>query len=210
MGMFKQKSLEEFMDVLSSKEPVPGGGGASALAGAMGTALARMVGNLTLGKKKYADVQEDITLLQQKASVLTEEIMELIDKDAEVFLPLSKAYSLPSVTDEEKEYKDKVMEEALNTACSVPVQIMEKSYQMLLLLKDYADKGSRIAISDVAVSSVMLRAAITGASVNVYINTKSMKDREKAEDLNNHCDDLIQKGKELADEIFERVEKKLR
>ncbi len=208
--MFRNRNIEEFIEVLSSKEPVPGGGGASALAGAMGAALARMVGNLTIGKKKYADVQDDITLLQHKTLILTEELMELIDKDAEVFLPLSKAYSLPDVTEEEKIYKDKVMEEALNIACSVPVKIMEKSYEMLLLLGEYADKGSKIAISDVAVSAVMLRAAITGASVNVYINTKMMKNRNKAEGLNNHCDDLMQKGRNLADEIFERVEKKLR
>ncbi len=208
--MFRNKSIEEFIEVLSSKEPVPGGGGASALAGTMGTALARMVGNLTLGKKKYIDVQEDISVLQQKTLILTGELMDLIDKDAEVFLPLSKAYSLPGATLEEREYKDRVMEEALNIACSVPVMIMEKSYQMLLLLGEYADKGLKIAISDVAVSSVMLRAAITGASVNVYINTKIMKDRNKAEELNSHCDDLMQKGIDLADEIFERVEKKLR
>ena len=208
--MFRNKSIEEFIEVLSSKEPVPGGGGASALAGTMGTALARMVGNLTLGKKKYMDVQEDISVLQQKTLILTDELMDLIDKDAEVFLPLSKAYSLPGATLEEREYKDRVMEEALNIACSVPVMIMEKSYQMLLLLGEYADKGSKIGISDVAVSSVMLRAAITGASVNVYINTKIMKDRNKAEELNSHCDDLMQKGIDLADEIFERVEKKLR
>ncbi len=208
--MFRNKSIEEFIEVLSSKEPVPGGGGASALAGTMGTALARMVGNLTLGKKKYIDVQEDISVLQQKTLILTGELMDLIDKDAEVFLPLSKAYSLPGATLEEREYKDRVMEEALNIACSVPVMIMEKSYQMLLLLGEYADKGLKIAISDVAVSSVMLRAAISGASVNVYINTKIMKDRNKAEELNSHCDDLMQKGIDLADEIFERVEKKLR
>jgi len=208
--MFRDKSIEEFIEVLSSKEPVPGGGGASALAGTMGTALARMVGNLTLGKKKYADVQEDISALQHKALILTEELMDLIDKDAEVFLPLSKAYYLPGATLEEREYKDRVMEEALNIACSVPVMIMEKSYQMLLLLGEYADKGLKIAISDVAVSSVMLRAAISGASVNVYINTKIMKDRNKAEGLNSHCDDLMQKGMDLADKIFERIEKKLR
>ncbi|HPB17609.1 MAG: cyclodeaminase/cyclohydrolase family protein [Clostridia bacterium] len=208
--MFRNKSIEEFIEVLSSKEPVPGGGGASALAGTMGTALARMVGNLTLGKKKYIDVQEDISVLQQKTLILTGELMDLIDKDAEVFLPLSKAYSLPGATLEEREYKDRVMEEALNIACSVPVMIMEKSYQMLLLLGEYADKGLKIAISDVAVSSVMLRAAISGASVNVYINTKIMKDRNKAEGLNSHCDDLMQKGMDLADKIFERIEKKLR
>ncbi|MDD2261095.1 MAG: cyclodeaminase/cyclohydrolase family protein [Clostridia bacterium] len=208
--MFRNKSIEEFIEVLSSKEPVPGGGGASAFAASMGTALASMVGNLTLGKKKYIDVQEDIKILQDKTKVLTDELMNLIDEDAKVFLPLSKAYSLPSTTEEEKIYKDQIMEEALNIASSVPVKIMEKSHQMLLLLDEYADKGSKIAISDVAVSAVMLKAAISGASVNVYINTKMMKDRTVADKLNSYCDELIQKGTKLADEIFERVEKKLR
>ncbi|HPJ76311.1 MAG TPA: cyclodeaminase/cyclohydrolase family protein [Clostridia bacterium] len=208
--MFRNKSIEEFIEVLSSKEPVPGGGGASAFAASMGTALASMVGNLTLGKKKYIDVQEDIKILQEKTKVLTDELMNLIDEDAKVFLPLSKAYSLPSTTEEEKIYKEQVMEEALNIASSVPVKIMEKSHQMLLLLDEYADKGSKIAISDVAVSAVMLKAAISGASVNVYINTKMMKDRTVADKLNSYCDELIQKGTKLADEIFERVEKKLR
>jgi formiminotetrahydrofolate cyclodeaminase len=208
--MFRNKSIEEFIEVLSSKEPVPGGGGASAFAASMGTALASMVGNLTLGKKKYIDVQEDIKILQDKTKVLTDELMNLIDEDAKVFLPLSKAYSLPSTTEEEKIYKEQVMEEALNIASSVPVKIMEKSHQMLLLLDEYADKGSKIAISDVAVSAVMLKAAISGASVNVYINTKMMKDRTVADKLNSYCDELIQKGTKLADEIFERVEKKLR
>lgn len=208
--MFRNKSIEEFIEVLSSKEPVPGGGGASAFAASMGTALASMVGNLTLGKKKYIDVQEDIKRLQDKTKVLTDELMNLIDEDAKVFLPLSKAYSLPSTTEEEKIYKEQVMEEALNIASSVPVKIMEKSHQMLLLLDEYADKGSKIAISDVAVSAVMLKAAISGASVNVYINTKMMKDRTVADKLNSYCDELIQKGTKLADEIFERVEKKLR
>ncbi|NLF36609.1 MAG: cyclodeaminase/cyclohydrolase family protein [Clostridiaceae bacterium] len=208
--MFRNKSIEEFIEVLSSKEPVPGGGGASAFAASMGTALASMVGNLTLGKKKYIDVQEDIKRLQDKTKVLTDELMNLIDEDAKVFLPLSKAYSLPSTTEEEKIYKEQVMEEALNIASSVPVKIMEKSHQMLLLLDEYADKGSKIAISDVAVSAVMLKAAISGASVNVYINTRMMKDRTVADKLNSYCDELIQKGTKLADEIFERVEKKLR
>ena len=208
--MFRNKSIEEFIEVLSSKEPVPGGGGASAFAASMGTALASMVGNLTLGKKKYIDVQEDIKRLQDKTKVLTDELINLIDEDAKVFLPLSKAYSLPSTTEEEKIYKEQVMEEALNIASSVPVKIMEKSHQMLLLLDEYADKGSKIAISDVAVSAVMLKAAISGASVNVYINTRMMKDRTVADKLNSYCDELIQKGTKLADEIFERVEKKLR
>ena len=208
--MIKDKSIEEFIEALSSKEPVPGGGGGSALAGAMGASLASMVGNLTLGKKRYASVEQDILRLQQQTKALTDQFISLIDEDAVGFLPLSKAYSRPSNTEQEKQEKVKIMEAALTTACEVPVKIMEKAYEMLKLLSEYADKGSKIAISDVAVSSVMLSAAVTGASVNVYINTKMMKDEKKAKALNDHCDELISKATSLADNIFENVEKKLR
>lgn len=208
--MIKNKSIDGFIEELSSKEPVPGGGGASALAGAIGASLASMVGNLTLGKKRYALVEQDILRLQHQTKELTDQLLNLIDQDAIAFLPLSKAYSLPSETLQEKQDKAKIMEAALNEACSVPIKIMEKAYEMLKLLSEYADKGSKIAISDVAVSSVMLRAAVTGASVNVYINTKMMKDEENAKALNAHCDDLINKAIILADSIFKNVEKKLR
>ncbi len=208
--MLREKNIVDFTNLLASKEAVPGGGGASALAGALGAALASMVGNLTLGKKRYKDVEEDIIGLQEETKKYIDEFLALIDGDAIAFLPLSKAYSLPSKTQEEKEYKDKIMEEALNTASSAPLLIMERAHEMLVILKEYAEKGSKLAISDVAVSSVMLRSAILGASVNIFINAKMMKNREVAEELNSRCDQLIEEGKAMADEIFKSVEEKIR
>ena len=108
--MVEQKTIEAFLEVLSSKQPVPGGGGASALAGALGNALGRMVGNLTIGKKKYADVEEEIQGLLSRMEKMQAQFVALADRDAEVFAPLAQCYSLPSATPEEKAYKEKVME----------------------------------------------------------------------------------------------------
>lgn len=207
--MIKQESMEGFIHDLASKAPVPGGGGASALGGAIGSALGSMVGNLTLGKKKYADVQEDIRVLLEKLAKNQEELLELIEKDARAFEPLSKAYGLPKATEEEAAYKAEVMEEALLHASLIPLEIMNKAYDAILLEEEMAGKGTRIAISDVAVGVQFLRAALLGASMNIFINTGSMKNRIKAEELNREANRLILEGTALADRIFEEIRGKL-
>ncbi|MCL2162800.1 MAG: cyclodeaminase/cyclohydrolase family protein [Oscillospiraceae bacterium] len=199
------KSCVEFIDVLASKEPVPGGGGASALVGAIGMALGSMVGNLTLGKKKYADVQEDIKAILVKAKALQSDLIKLVQEDAEVFEPLSKAYGMPKETEEQKAEKDRVMEEALKLACSVPMSIMEKAAECIDLHYELGEKGTRIAISDVGVGVLFVKAALIGASLNVYINTKMMKDRGYADEINAKADRLIAEGSDRADKIFEGV-----
>jgi formiminotetrahydrofolate cyclodeaminase len=116
---YSEKSCEVFVQALASKEPVPGGGGASALVGAIGMALGNMVGSLTLNKKKYADVQEDIMDLKEKADDVQCELLKLIAKDADAFKPLSAAYGLPKDTDLQRAEKARVMEKALKDACAV-------------------------------------------------------------------------------------------
>lgn len=208
--MMKQDSIDTFINNLASKAPVPGGGGASALGGAIGSALGSMVGNLTLGKKKYAEFEPDILVILDKLAKNQEELLALMDKDAEVFEPLSRAYSLPKNTEEELAHKETVLEEALLSASLVPLDIMRKSVEALLLQEELSHKGTRMAISDVAVGVQFLRAALLGASMNVYINTKSMKDSAQADKLNKEADELISKGCALADEIYDRIHKSLR
>lgn len=198
------------MEVLASKAPVPGGGGASALVGAVGMALGNMVGSLTVGKKKYADVQEDILALKGKADALQAELLRLIDKDAEMFEPLSKAYGLPKNTEEERAEKARIMEAALKDACSVPMEIMEKVCEAIDLLEEFAAKGTAIAISDVGVGVSCCRAALLGASLNVFINTKSMADRAYAEELNEKAQKMIDTYTVKADAIFADVQGRFR
>lgn len=202
---FTKESCEVFIEVLASKAPVPGGGGASGLVGAVGMALGNMVGSLTLGKKKYADVQEDIIVLKEKADALQRDLLTLVQKDAELFEPLSRAYGMPKETKEEQAEKARVMEAALRDACSVPMEIMEKCCEAIALHQEFAQKGTAIAISDVGVGVACCRAALQGASLSVFINTKSMTGREYAETVNARAEAMLEKYVPLADAIFADV-----
>ncbi len=207
---FTNYSCEDFVEVLSTKAPVPGGGGASALVGAIGTALGNMVGSLTVGKKKYADVEADIIALKEKADALQKEFLRLVEADAEVFEPLSKAYGMPKETEEEKAEKARVMEIVLKDACSVPMDIMRRCCDAIDLIEEFAAKGSVIAISDAGVGVAFCKAALLGASLNVFINTKSMANREYAEELNREAEEMIATYSAKADMIFEGVNARLK
>lgn len=202
---FSTVPCNEFVEVLASKAPVPGGGGASALVGAIGTALGNMVGSLTVGKKKYADVEEEMWALKAKADQLQKDLLHLIERDAEVFEPLAKAYGLPKTTEEEKAEKARVMEIVLKDACSVPMEIMEKCCEAIDIIVEFAAKGSALAISDAGVGVAFCKAALKGASLNVYINTKSMANKEYAAELNAKCDAMLEKYTKIADEVFDSV-----
>ena len=195
------KSITVFLDELSSGAPVPGGGGASALMGALSASLCSMVANLTTGKKKYAEYQQDIERILVDAAKLRDDAAELIKKDAEVFEPLSKAYSIPK----EQEGRDEILEDALRKAAEVPYQMVEKAKEISLIIEELALKGSRLAISDVGVAASACRALATGASMNVYINTKLMKDRAFAEELNRKTDDLVKEVSSRCDEAYNKV-----
>ncbi|MBR3756617.1 MAG: cyclodeaminase/cyclohydrolase family protein [Firmicutes bacterium] len=203
---FQDKNLVEFTTELASKAAVPGGGGASALVGAVGVALGNMVGSLTIGKKKYADVEEDIKDLMEKAENLRVKMLNLIEADAACFAPLAKAYGIPK----EEPNRDIIMEEALQTACSVPMDIMRTVCEAIALMEEFAKKGSALAISDAGCGAVCCKAALQGASLNVFINTKSMKDREIAHALETEAQDLLDKFCPIADEIFDIVFQKIR
>ena len=195
---FTENSCKDFIDVLASSAPIPGGG-------AIGVALGNMVGSLTVGKKRYADVEEDIIRCKKEADEITKRLLELVAKDAEVFEPLSKAYSLPKSTPEELAKKEEVMAVVLKDACEVPLEIMKTCARGLDLMKEFAEKGSRIALSDAGVGATLLKSALQGASLNIYINTKSMKDRVLAQQLNDETDSLRKTYEKKADEIFENV-----
>ena len=202
---FTNETCRSFVKVLASKEPVPGGGGASALAGAIGTALGNMVGSLTVGKKKYADVQDDILELKAKCDALQDKLLHLVLRDAEVFEPLSRAYGMPKNTEEEKAEKARVMAVVLKDACDVPVEIMESCCEAIDLMEEFAAKGSALAISDVGVGVVLCKAALQGASLNVFINTKSMADKALAQDINTKIENMLNVYTVKADEIYQSV-----
>jgi formiminotetrahydrofolate cyclodeaminase len=208
--MIQDFTVSSFLEELSSKKPTPGGGGAAGLAGAVGTALGEMVVNLTLGKKKYADVEEEMQSILMTLTQMREEFLRLADEDAVVFAPLAAAYSLPATTEEEKKKKEAILEDLLVSAALVPLSVMELCLKTLELLEFLGEKGSRLAVSDVGVGVQMIRASILGAKMNVYINTKTMVQREKARELNARAQSVSEEGIRLADSIYTQVEAALK
>ena len=204
MMMLEQKTTD-FLQQLSSAAPFPGGGGASAAVGAFAAALGLMVANLTVGKKRYADAEEEIIRVRERLYGLQQDLVRLADADAEAFEPLAEAYRLPKETPEERAEKERVMEGALVGASRTPLAIMEKILESMELLEVLCEKGSRLAQSDVGAGILFAQAALEGASLNVLINTKMMKDREAADEMKNHALELIQTGRAKKDSIYERV-----
>ena len=208
--MIKDLTVSAFLEELSSKRPTPGGGGAAALGGAQGVALGEMVINLTLGKKKYADVEEEMQLLLVKLEGMRAEFLRLADEDARVFAPLAAAYGLPSGTEEEKKHKEEILETHLLAASLVPKAVMEQAVEAIKIMEILAYKGSRLAVSDVGVGVSFLRSALLGAKMNVSINTKFMKQRETAEQMDQEAYMLAEAGMKLSDEIYANVEAALK
>jgi formiminotetrahydrofolate cyclodeaminase len=205
-----EKSCAYFLDVLASKAPVPGGGGAAAMGGAIGMALSNMVGNLTVGKKKYADVEDEVKELLEKGTAIIEDLKTLVDRDAEVFEPLSKAYGLPKDTPEEVAHKQKVMEECSIEACSVPLEIIRKSYEGIRIHERMGQIGSKLAISDVGCGVVFLKAALISGQLNVLINLGAIKDEKFVSAANEEMNRLVEEGSKIADETLALVIEKLK
>ena len=196
-----KESCRDFVKVLASNAPTPGGGGAAALVGAVGTALGNMVASLTVGKIKYADVQDEIIALKAKCDALQSELLNQVEADELGFLPLARAYGIPR----DDPNREAVLEEATVTACAVPMRIMELCGEAIEAIAVFAAKGSRLAVSDAGCGAVICKAAMQAASLNVFINTRSLKDRTAAENLNNKANALLNKYCPLADEIFTSV-----
>ena len=195
------QSCRSFVDILASDAPAPGGGGAAALVGALGTALGNMVGSLTLGKKKYADVQEEILGLKQRCDALQTRLLDQVEADEIGFLPLAKAYGIPK----DDPARDAVLEEATVAACEVPLEIMELCCAAIDCIAVFAEKGSRLAVSDAGCGAVMCKAALQAASLNVFINTKTLRNRQTAEQINTRATQLLHTYCPRADEIFSSV-----
>jgi formiminotetrahydrofolate cyclodeaminase len=203
------KSCTEFIEALASKAAVPGGGGAAALTGAIGMALGSMVCNLTMGKKKFAEFEDKLNRILNRAGELQTELLKMIDADAECFLPLSKAYGMPKETEDEKRLKEETLEKCLKEACEVPIAIVKLAYESIKLHEALVDNCSAFAISDVGVGVQCLRTAIISAQLNVIINMNSIKDEVYVDKVKNETEHLVYDGIKIADEVYEKVVKVL-
>lgn len=182
-----EQTCRGFLDALASKTSVPGGGGAAAMAGALGIALCSMVGSFTIGKKKYAEVEEDVKTVMLKADDLRLRLLKLVDEDAAAFAPLSKAYAIPK----DDPVRDQVLEEVTLNACKAPLEIVRCCGEAVILLKEMLGKGSKMLISDVGCGALLCRAAMESAAMNVFVNTGTLKDREQAQQMEREVDELL-------------------
>lgn len=201
-----QTDLQYFIEKLSSASPVPGGGGASALIGAIGVSLCSMVANLTSGKEKYAPYQEDIEKILIRTADSIRNLLDYIQRDADVFEPLSAAYHIPK----DQPDRDIILENALISACSVPMKILKEVYAVSDIMLQLYSKGSRLALSDVGVAASACRCAMEGAVMNIYINTKLMKNRTFASETNLEAETLLKNGTLLCDELYHKISYELR
>ena len=185
-----------FIDELASAAPTPGGGGAASYVGAVASALASMVGNLTVGKKTYAAVEDDVRATLERLALLRNKLLALIESDAQAFEPLAASYRMPKATPEEAAAKQAALQLALGPACDVPLIIMRTCAEVIDHADFLARNGSKLAVSDAGA------AAVVAASMNVYINAASMDDEARADRYRAEADRLIAEANERADGIL--------
>lgn len=192
------RTCREFVSVLASSAPTPGGGGAAALCGAIGTALCGMVASLTTGKEKYASAESEIQQLLKSTNALQNKLLDQVRADAEGFLPLSRAYAIPR----EDPTRAAALQSAAETACAAPLEIMALCAAALSAAGRLAEIGSRLAVSDAGCAAAILRGALEAAALNVLVNTKTMTDRSAADRLNARCFALLDQGRADGERIF--------
>jgi formiminotetrahydrofolate cyclodeaminase len=197
----EQLSLDEFTSKIASKDPYPGGGGCSAALAAMGVSLGDMVVELTVGKKTYADVEDEMQAAKLKLLEMRKKFLRLVSQDAEQFEPLSKAYGIPK----DDPGRDEELERCLRLAAATPLEIFRLSCEALDMFDFLAKKGSRLAVSDAATGAAFLKAALKGAAINVRANTKLMKDSAYAESLDKQLEEGLEKYGSIADEVFDLI-----
>ena len=203
------KTLVDFLDALASSAPAPGGGSVAALAGALGAALVSMVCNLTLGKKKYAVVQGEISALVEQSEALRHELTGLLEADVQAYTGVSKAYGMPRDTEEQKEARSAAIQEALKGATIVPMQVAETCVKVLELCTPAAEMGNVYAVSDAGVAAVMAEGGLRSAALNVIININAIKDQAFVDQMRGKLDGLLAGKPELKDQIYDLVVEKL-
>lgn len=203
--MLTSKTVNEFIDEVASNSPAPGGGSVAALAGALGAALTAMVSNLTIGKKKYLGVQQEMESVLKQSETLRVLFAQLIDDDAEAFNTVMSAINLPKETEEEKIQRTGAIQLATKHATEIPLRVMQLCEQALVLTQAAAEKGNVNSISDAGVAALMLHAACLGARLNVQINLGSLKDSLFVQETTSRTEILSTHVEAMSRDILEHV-----
>jgi len=207
--MLIDKTVSQFLDELASNSPAPGGGSVAALAGAVGAALSSMVCNLTVGKKKYVDVQDEIKAILEQTELLRKEMTQLIDRDTEAFNAVMAAFGLPKGTESEQAKRSAAIQEATKAATLIPLSVMRACEKALLHARAVAQKGNKNSASDAGVAALMLQASCAGASLNVRINLSGLKDADFVQQIVEQSAEIVLNVEKTAREVLAEVEKSL-
>jgi methenyltetrahydrofolate cyclohydrolase len=207
--MTKNNSIATFLDDLSSERPTPGGGGAAAVCGAIGAALVSMVANLTIGKKNYEAVSQDLEAVNAKAHALRAELTGAIEEDVAAFNAVMSAYGLPRATDEEKAKRTAAIQAALKDATLAPLRAVKACFEVIRLSATVAEKGNLNVISDAGVAALAAQAGLRSAALNVFINAKAIKDRDFAEKQIAEVNALLAQAGEMTESVYQTVRAKI-
>ncbi len=208
--MLIDKKVSNFLDELASNSTTPGGGSVAALAGALGAGLISMVGNLTVGKKKYEDVEGDIKKIISSSEKLRYELSQLIEEDVKVFNNFMATYKMPKETEDKKKIRAEKIQESLIKAAKVPLRVAYKCLDILSLSKEVAEKGNINVVSDAGVAVLMAEAALESAILNVKINLRMIKDEKIRIELFSSIKEVLLKEKGQKEKVLEIVEEKIR
>lgn len=203
--MDTSKTLQNYLDELSSNSPTPGGGNVAALCGALSSSLATMVCNLTIGKKKYAEVESEMISLKEKLEIYQKKFIELGKKDNLAFDKVMDAFKLPKDTDEQKEIRNKEIENATIGAAEIPSEVMQTAKELLPLLKIIIEKGNRNSLSDVGVAAALIATASKGAYLNVIINCASLNNQIIAQEMKKRADIVLQETCNESESLVQKV-----
>ncbi len=199
-------SCRDFADALSAKQSVPGGGGAAAYVGALAVALCSMTGNFTVGKERYADVEEDVQQILAKAEQVRKRLLDLVEEDATAFAPLAKAYGIAK----DDPNRESALKEATLKACEAPLEMMRQICISIELLQEMLEKGSRMLISDVGCGALLAASALKAASLNIIINTRSLTGCNEAIAIEAQCDemlaDYVLRAKKVSDVVLSEIQ----
>lgn len=207
--MIKDQPIQQFLDELASKASTPGGGSAAAIMGAMGAALGSMVGNFTVGKKGYEDVDAEVREILDQCEALRDKLTGMIKADIDVFNQVMGAYGMPKDTDEQKAERSKAIQAALKEATDVPLDCAKAAAEVIKLSKPLAEKGNKNVISDAGVAVLAAEAALRSAALNVYINVGGIKDEDFKQSREQELEQTLAGTRELTDEVYEIVKGRL-
>ena len=203
--MLAEQEIQSFCTALISKSPVPGGGGASALAGAVAACLGGMAIQLTRGKKKFIPVDEMLKAQLESLEESRQILLHCMDEDVAAFEPLSKAYGMPAETEQQKEQKQVVLETCLCQAAQPPMKILQTGAEVAASLQALSGHISKLVISDLGCAAAMARACMQCAAMNVWVNAQLMKDRAKAETLYAESRDVLERGTAQCETLIQKV-----